>query len=182
MQAKKNVLISVNPEDMEMLSPDAVKVGIQRRAASAHTLALRRRMMTGAMLIMSVVLSVTVGAFVTVTPAAATVDKTEPVVGLCYEPGVGPWDITKNERDMSYIAAASSARSEDTLTIQAVAQAIRNTCEDLEMSVEDVLKDFKYALNCLEVSNEVRAAVELVVDDGVYAVNADIHYFYKPAV
>lgn len=183
MKSKKNVLISINPEDMDMLSPEAVKAGIKRRAASAHNLAFRRRMMTAGMLVMSVVLSVTVGAFAAATPAAAATEvEPEPVVVLCYEPGVGPWDITKAERNMLYIAATSAARGEDSLTIQAVAQSIRNACEGLGMTVEDVLKEFKYPVNCLEVSDDVRAAVDQVVDNGIYAVNADIRYFYNPAV
>lgn len=176
----KNVYIKVNPEQMESLTPETVKASVARRAASAGNRMMRRRLLTLCLLAASVVTTLLVGAFAD-TRKDATQDVPAQVIAY-YRQGIGPWDISKEETELVEAAVMAVARGEDSLTMQAVAQALRNTCESTGLSVADAIKEYGYPMFSGSTSDACRKAVAAVVEEGIMAVNDDLRYSYNPAV
>lgn len=173
------VYIKIDPEQMAQMHPETIKKSVARRAATASKQKPRQRIVAG-LLAASVVIMMAVWGFADTTPTGedATVQ-----VQQVYNNGVGPWNISEEDIHLVEMACMSSARGESKLAMQAVAQCIRNTCEEQGLSVEEVISKYRYSVSYEgDISSDCEAAVRAVVSIGTQAVNDDIHYFYNPAV
>jgi len=173
------VYIKIDPEQMAQMHPETIKKSVARRAATASKQKPRQRIVAG-LLAASVVIMMAVWGFADTTPTGedATVQ-----VQQVYNNGVGPWNISEEDIHLVEMACMSSARGEGKLAMQAVAQCIRNTCEEQSLSVEEVISKYRYSVSYKgDISSDCETAVRAVVSIGTQAVNDDLHYFYNPAV
>lgn len=172
------VYIKIDPEQMAQMHPETIKKSVARRAATASKQKPRQRIVAG-LLAASVVIMLAVWGFADTTPAGE--DSTVQVQQV-YN-GVGPWNISEEDIHLVEMACMSSARGEGKLAMQAVAQCIRNTCEEQSLSVEEVISKYRYSVSYEgDISSDCETAVRAVVSIGTQAVNDDLHYFYNPAV
>lgn len=175
---KSNVVIKINPAEMADLHPETVKASIARRAASASNQMVRRRLVALCLLAASVVVTLLVGAFAA-TKQPETVMETQYIT--VYKEGIGPWDITDEEKSLVNTAVMSVARGESELCQQAVAQALRNLCTEYDLTVAEAVEAYRIPATYKgKVSQSCIEAVDSVVEDGVLAINAPIGYFYNP--
>lgn len=172
------VYIKIDPDQMAQMQPETIKKSVARRAATASKRKPRQRIVA-CLLAASVVIMLAVWGFADTTPAG---EDTTVQVQQVYN-GVGPWNIPEEDIHLVEVACMSSARGESKLAMQAVAQCIRNTCEEQGLSVEEVISKYRYSVIYEgNISSDCEAAVRAVVSIGTQAVNDDIHYFYNPAV
>lgn len=172
------VYIKIDPDQMAQMQPETIKKSVARRAATASKRKPRQRIVA-CLLAASVVIMLAVWGFADTTPAG---EDTSVQVQQVYN-GVGPWNISEEDIHLVEVACMSSARGESKLAMQAVAQCIRNTCEEQGLSVEEVISKYRYSVSYEgNISSDCEAAVRAVVSIGTQAVNDDIHYFYNPAV
>lgn len=178
---KSNTTIKVS-EEMLQLSPAALKSGIERRMKAAQD-KTRVRKMTTILSVFTVVLVMTgvVAWAATSSRQAESTEKAtvsaqpiEPVIQMVQADDT--WAISDAERELVLKVVMSTARGENRLTMQAVAQAIRNSCETFEMTVEEVIAQHKWPVSCEdEPSLAAEEAVQRIVD-GEYAVDAMIFW------
>lgn len=94
------------------------------------------------------------------------------------------WEISEEEEALVIRVVLAVARGEGELTMQAVAQCIRNSCEEYGMTVEEVIEKHQWPTEIKgEVADEVSAAAHdavLNVMYGIHAVNSAIHFAYNP--
>lgn len=184
MKNSKNITIRVNPETFEKMSPECVKSCVTRRIANAKHNS-NRTVANAVFVFITALLLMFVFAFSAVLPKEEEEVVYEPVAPVrvitVRETAMKTWYISDEDKAAVTTVVMSVARGESTLAQQAVAQAIRNTCETFGMTVSEVIADFAWPATYEgEIPASVTDAVESVID-GNPAVNETIHYAYNPA-
>lgn len=176
--------IRIDADRYEAMTPEAVKASVVRTARRVQAQAKprrRRAFAIGTLATLTVLMSVLLGSF-------AFPDESKPEEPpkmetlVIYANGQGPWELSDDDLAVVYAAVMGSARGEDELVMQAVAQAIRNTCDDEGKSVSEVVEQRHYPLWEGDVSDEAKEAVGKMTENGRSAVDARIHYWYNPNI
>lgn len=176
--------IRIDADRYEAMTPEAVKASVVRTAKRAQMQAKprrRRAIAIGSLFTLTVLMSVVLGSFA--FPKESEPEEPPKMETLViYANGQGPWDISDDDLAVVYAAVMGSARGEDELVMQAVAQAIRNTSDDEKKSVSEVIEQRHYPLWEGDVSDEAKEAVGKMTENGRSAVDARIHYWYNPNI
>lgn len=90
--------------------------------------------------------------------------------------------LTAAERDEIERVVMAEAGAEPYIGQMAVAQCILNACEQEGKSPEEIAELYGYTDSRPEPSAEVKKAVAAVFDNGETATDAEILYFYAPAL
>lgn len=90
--------------------------------------------------------------------------------------------LTAAERDEIERVVMAEAGAEPYIGQMAVAQCILNACEQEGKSPEEIAELYGYTDSRPEPSAEVKKAVTAVFDNGETATDAEILYFYAPAL
>lgn len=90
--------------------------------------------------------------------------------------------LTAAERDEIERVVMAEAGAEPYIGQMAVAQCILNACEQEGKSPDEIAELYGYTDSRPEPSAEVKKAVAKVFDDGETATDAEILYFYAPAL
>ncbi len=115
---------------------------------------------------------VTLEAEIEVLPEVIEVQKKAPE--LRYE-------LLEAERDLVERVVAAEAVGECFQGQMAVAQCIRNGCEQLGLRPAALIEEYQYSPNRPEPTQSVKDAVAAVFDRGEMAVDDTIFWFYAPA-
>lgn len=170
--------ITVDMEKMANLSPETVKKSIERRAARHK--AFTRKIAGSMMLVVALATAIMAVSFANTRPAP--VAEVGPAVTTIQDAPVDvSWHISADDMELVEKAVASAAVGETENCQQAVAQAIRQTCDREGIDVSSCIAKYQYPVFEVTVTESVISAVEKVCA-GEYIINADIHYFYNPAV
>lgn len=176
--------IRIDADRYEAMTPEAVKASVVRTAKRAQMQTKsrhRRAIAIGSLFTLTVLMSVLLGSFA--FPKESKPEEPAKMETLViYANGQGPWDISDDDLAVVYAAVMGSARGEDELVMQAVAQAIRNTSEDEKKSVPEVITQRHYPMWEGDVSDEAKEAVSKMMENGRSAVDARIHYWYNPNI
>jgi hypothetical protein len=105
-------------------------------------------------------------------------EETEVAVTTTVEEEHAVYYLTPQERAEVERTVMAEAGGESKLGQMAVAQCILNACHKSGIRPIEVLEEYKYTKNRMEASDEVKAAVSAVFDDGEVAVAENILYFY----
>lgn len=105
-------------------------------------------------------------------------EETEVAVTTTVEEEHAVYYLTPQERAEVERTVMAEAGGESKLGQMAVAQCILNACHKSGIRPIEVLKEYKYTKNRMKASDEVKAAVSAVFDDGEVAVAENILYFY----
>lgn len=105
-------------------------------------------------------------------------EETEVAVTTTAEEEHAVYYLTPQERAEVERTVMAEAGGESKLGQMAVAQCILNACHKSGIRPIEVLEEYKYTKNRMEASDEVKAAVSAVFDDGEVAVAENILYFY----
>lgn len=176
--------IRIDADRYAEMTPEAVKASVVRTARRAQMQAKprrRRAIAVSALFTLTVLMSVVLGSFA-FQGDSKPVETPEMETLVIYANGQGPWELSDDDLAVVYAAVMGSARGEDELVMQAVAQAIRNTCEDEGKSVSEVVEQRHYPLWEGEVSDTAKDAVSKMTENGRSAVDARIHYWYNPVI
>lgn len=174
--------IKINADEFENMSPETIKASVRRRVKRAEVEAKPRRRLIAGLMCASILCATLFGGFAA-TKMSSNQAVAEPNVETIYVyANEGPWELSKDDLAVVLSAVMGSARGEDQLVMQAVAQAIRNTSEDKNMSVSEVIEQFNYPVWDGEPSDAAKEAVGKITENGRYAVDARIHYWYNPNV
>lgn len=175
--------IRLDANTYENMSPEAVKASVCRRVKRAEVEAKPRRRIIAGLLCSSILCATLLGGFAA-TKMSSNQAVAEPKLETLYvyANGQGPWDLSENDLAIVLSAVMGSARGEDQLVMQAVAQAIRNTSEDEHITVSEVIEQFNYPVWDGEPSDAAKDAVGKITENGRSAVDARIHYWYNPCV
>lgn len=92
------------------------------------------------------------------------------------------YELTAAERDTVERVVMAEAGAETYKGQMAVAQCILNACEREDMRPDEIVIEYQYTDNRPEPTNEVKAAVSAVFDDGETVTDAEILYFYAQAL
>lgn len=92
------------------------------------------------------------------------------------------YELTAAERDEIERVVMAEAGAEPYIGQMAVAQCILNACEQEGKSPEEIAELYGYTDSRPEPSAEVKKAVAAVFDNGETATDAEILYFYAPAL
>lgn len=174
----KRSIITINPEEMERLSPETVKKSVARRAARRK--AFNRKIAGSLMIVTALVTAIMAVSFASPRPAPAVEDSI-PVSSIQDAPEDVSWNISADDLAMVEQAVASAAVGETENCQQAVAQAIRQTCDREGIDVCTCIAKYQYPVFDVTVTDSVISAVEKVCA-GEYIINSDLHYFYNPDV
>jgi len=90
--------------------------------------------------------------------------------------------LTAAERDEIERVVMAEAGAEPYVGQMAVAQCILNACEQEDKSPDEIAELYGYTDSRPEPSAEVKKAVAAVFDNGETATDAEILYFYAPAL
>ena len=90
------------------------------------------------------------------------------------------YELTAAERDTVERVVMAEAGAEPYEGQIAVAQCILNACERENMRPNEIVIEYKYTDNRPDPTDEVKAAVSAVFDDGETVTDAEILYFYAP--
>ena len=90
--------------------------------------------------------------------------------------------LTAAERDTVERVVMAEAGAEPYEGQIAVAQCILNACERENMRPDEIVIEYQYTDNRPDPTDEVKAAVSAVFDDGETVTDAEILYFYAPAL
>lgn len=90
--------------------------------------------------------------------------------------------LTGDERDTVERVVMAEAGTEPYVGKMAVAQCILNACEQEGKSPDEIAELYGYTDSRPEPSAEVKKAVAAVFDNGETATDAEILYFYAPAL
>ena len=90
--------------------------------------------------------------------------------------------LTAAERDTVERVVMAEAGAEPYEGQIAVAQCILNACELEDMRPDEIVIEYQYTDKRPEPTDEVKAAVSAVFDCGETATDAEILYFYAPAL
>lgn len=176
----KKTKIAYDAAKMKELSPATVQKSILRRAQTEKKASRRRKMVSLTLVTSIVVLVLCIGM---ASPRPEPAQQSAPsqsevtVVQSIY----CLWNINAQDRETVEQAVACVAAGESELCQQAVAQAIRNTCDRENISVDECIAKYQYPLFTLSVTDSVKKAVDAVVS-GKDAIDADLAYCYNPKV
>lgn len=92
------------------------------------------------------------------------------------------YELTAAERDTVERVVMAEGGAEPYKGQMAVAQCILNACELEGKRPEEIVIEYKYTDNRPEPTDEVKAAVSAVFDNGETVTDAEILYFYAPAL
>lgn len=163
------------------LSAETVKKGVERRANRQAAKARSRKKSGLALFTLCILLTATAG-IGALRDTSEKLEAEEPVVLVKHEPAEESdtvWDITEYEREVVMYVVMSTARGESITAMQAVAQAVRNACEDFDMTVSEVIEMNRWSTEYDEpVSREAMIAVDRVIA-GDYVVSGDIYYAHN---
>ena len=90
--------------------------------------------------------------------------------------------LTAAERDTVERVVMAEAGAEPYEGQIAVAQCILNACERENMRPDEIVVEYQYTDVRPEPTDEVKAAVSAVFDNGETVTDAEILYFYAPAL
>lgn len=90
--------------------------------------------------------------------------------------------LTAAERDTVERVVMAEAGAEPFEGQIAVAQCILNACELEDMRPDEIVIEYQYTDNRPDPTDEVKAAVSAVFDCGETVTDAEILYFYAPAL
>lgn len=164
------------PDYFSELSEGGKVRAIERRVAKAGNpkVNLPRLLLTAALC----TVALTVG--LTMRPESKPL---EPDVVTVYETihDREAWDITEEEQVLVTRVVSAMARGETPLTMEAVAQCVRNTCEAKNMTVAEAVEWGRFPIDQKAISQTVKDAVSRVMA-GYNAVDSTVMYAYNPAV
>lgn len=167
------------PEYFNEMSPGGREKAINRRVERANaTKKMGHTLLTVAMCVLGVALGVVVSPLsAPKAPEPGVVTVTETVTVHDRE----PWAITAEEQVLVARVVSAMAKGEAPLTMEAVAQCVRNTCEEKEMTVAEAVEWGKYPVDQNDIGQAAKDAVERVAA-GYNAVDSIILYSYNPEV
>lgn len=90
--------------------------------------------------------------------------------------------LTAAERDTVERVVMAEAGAEPFEGQIAVAQCIFNACELEDMRPDEIVTEYQYTDKRPDPTDEVKAAVSAVFDNGETVTDAEILYFYAPAL
>lgn len=166
------------PEYFNELSEGGKMRAIERRVAKAETtnakVSVPHLLLTTALCVLALAIGMTM------RPEAQPM---EPEVVTQYETihDREAWDITEDEQMLVTRVVSAMARGETPLTMEAVAQCVRNTCETKNMTVAEAVEWGRFPVDQKVIGQPAKDAVARVVD-GYNAVDSTILYAYNPAV
>lgn len=118
--------------------------------------------------------------------AAAAVPETEPITAP--EPTVSAqiptarYRLTADERELICEVVMAESGIEPFDGKMAVSQCILNACEKTGKRPAEIVEEYGYTDRRVEPNAETREAVAAVFDSGEVATDAEILYFYAPAL
>lgn len=118
---------------------------------------------------------------VVISRADAEPPAAEPTLE-CKEDKQVRYAITSAERDVIERVVMAEAGAEPYIGKMAVAQCILDACISEHERPAEIVKSFGYTDKRPEPSEDVKRAVSAVFDDGEVATEAEILYFYAPAL
>lgn len=92
------------------------------------------------------------------------------------------YELTAAERDTVERVVMAEAGAEPFEGQIAVAQCILNACELEDMRPDEIVTEYQYTDKRPDPTDEVKAAVSAVFDCGETVTDAEILYFYAPAL
>ena len=92
------------------------------------------------------------------------------------------YELTAAERDTVERVVMAEAGAEPFEGQIAVAQCILNACEHENMCPDEIVTEYQYTDKRPDPTDEVKAAVSAVFDDGETVTDREILYFYAPAL
>lgn len=116
------------------------------------------------------------------SPTAWAVEPDEPEQSTVLQSTVTRYALTAAERDTVERVVMAEAGAEPYEGQIAVAQCILNACELEDMRPDEIVTEYQYTDNRPDPTDEVKAAVSAVFDDGETVTDAVILYFYAPAL
>lgn len=167
------------PENFNELSAGGRERAINRRVEKAKaTKRMGRMLPMVAMCVLGVVAGMIVrplSAPKAPEPEVVTVTITVPIHDR------EPWDITEEEQVLVARVVSAMAKGETPLTMEAVAQCVRNACEEKDMTVVEAVEWGKYPIDQNDIGQAAKDAVARVAA-GYNAVDSNILYSYNPEV
>lgn len=116
------------------------------------------------------------------TAWAVEPDKPEHTETVWQSTATVRYALTAAERDTVERVVMAEAGAEPFEGQIAVAQCILNACERENMRPNEIVVKYQYTDKRPEPTNEVKAAVSAVFDNGETVTDAEILYFYAPAL
>lgn len=108
-------------------------------------------------------------------PAAEPIMTCEEKTKVCYE-------LSEEERAIVESVVMAEAGAEPYIGKMAVAQCILDACKSEHERPAEIVKSFGYTEKRPEPNEDVKRAVSAVFDSGEVATDAEILYFYAPAL
>ena len=108
-------------------------------------------------------------------PAAEPIMTCEEKTKACYE-------LSEEERAIVESVVMAEAGAEPYIGKMAVAQCILDACKSEHERPAEIVKSFGYTEKRPEPNEDVKRAVSAVFDSGEVATDAEILYFYAPAL
>lgn len=116
------------------------------------------------------------------TAWAVEPDKPEQSTETVLQSTATRYTLTAAERDTVERVVMAEAGAEPYEGQIAVAQCILNACELEDMRPDEIVIEYQYTDNRPDPTDEVKAAVSAVFDNGETVTDAEILYFYAPAL
>lgn len=116
------------------------------------------------------------------SPTAWAVEPDEPERTETVLQSTVRYELTATERDTVERVVMAEAGAEPYEGQIAVAQCILNACERESKRPDEIVIEYQYTDNRPEPTDEVKAAVSAVFDNGETVTDAEILYFYAPAL
>ena len=113
------------------------------------------------------------------SPTAWAVEPDKPEQSTVLQ-STARYELTAAERDTVERVVMAEAGAEPCEGQIAVAQCILNACERENKCPNEIVIEYKYTDNRPDPTDEVKAAVSAVFDDGETVTDAEILYFYAP--
>lgn len=115
------------------------------------------------------------------SPTAWAVEPDEPEQSTDLQ-STARYELTAEERDTVERVVMAEAGAEPFEGQIAVAQCILNACELEDMRPDEIVIEYKYTDKRPDPTDEVKAAVSAVFDYGETVTDAEMLYFYAPAL
>ena len=116
------------------------------------------------------------------SPTAWAVEPDEPERIETVLQSTARYELTAAERDTVERVVMAEAGAEPYEGQIAVAQCILNACELEDMRPDEIVIEYQYTDKRPDPTDEVKAAVSAVFDYGETVTDAEILYFYAPAL
>ena len=116
------------------------------------------------------------------SPTAWAVEPDEPERIETVWQSTARYELTAAERDTVERVVMAEAGAEPYEGQIAVAQCVLNACELEDMRPDEVVIEYQYTDKRPKPTDEVKAAVSAVFDNGETVTDAEILYFYAPAL